>query len=302
MNRHHRWRAYLLLGAAIPWPGGAQQSGDETLRHLWNTKFVENRPQAAEVSAAPAAPKPAAVPKPVRPAPAAKEQEPAEEINDALVGVTLWRLRAAVAEDDPAVRMSIRGAGDWTPERVPADTPLREGQRVRISIESARAGYLYVVSREQFGDGSYGATELIFPTLRTRGGANQVVAGRLIEIPAWEDNPPFFTVRLSRPDQVAEILTVLVTPKPLPGMQIGRNAMPIAPEQVAEWEKSWGARVQRLEAPTEAGKLYTRAEKQAAAEGLRRLTQEEPVPQTMYHVESRPDVPLLLSVPLRMIK
>jgi hypothetical protein len=45
---------------------------------------------------------------------------------------------------------------EWTPQRIEADTPLKVGERVRLSIESPRTGYLYVIDREQYADGSYG--------------------------------------------------------------------------------------------------------------------------------------------------
>ena len=71
---------------------------------------------------------------------------------------------------------------EWTPERIEADTPLKVSERVRITVESPRAGYLYVVDREQYADGSLGDAYLIFPTTRTRDGDNKVRPGKLIDI------------------------------------------------------------------------------------------------------------------------
>jgi hypothetical protein len=34
---------------------------------------------------------------------------------------------------------------EWLPERVASNGRLAEGDRIRISIEAARSGYLYVV-------------------------------------------------------------------------------------------------------------------------------------------------------------
>ena len=64
---------------------------------------------------------------------------------DSLVGVTLWRLRPSTPTDVPGVRSLIHeenASGEWTPERIRADTLLREGDRVRIGIETARTGFL----------------------------------------------------------------------------------------------------------------------------------------------------------------
>jgi len=43
---------------------------------------------------------------------------------------------------------------DWIPERVEADAKLTAGVRVRLSVDAARAGYLYVIDGEQYADGS----------------------------------------------------------------------------------------------------------------------------------------------------
>ena len=72
---------------------------------------------------------------------------------------------------------------EWTPERVETGTTFSVGERVRLSIESPRAGYLYVIDREQYADGSTSDPYLIFPTLRIRGGNNSVRAGKVIELP-----------------------------------------------------------------------------------------------------------------------
>ncbi len=70
---------------------------------------------------------------------------------------------------------------EWLPERVSSTERLSEADRIRMSIEAARTGYLYVVDQEIYADGSKGESFLIFPTNRTRGGDNFVKAGRVIE-------------------------------------------------------------------------------------------------------------------------
>ncbi|MGH9801849.1 MAG: hypothetical protein ACRD82_15915, partial [Blastocatellia bacterium] len=108
---------------------------------------------------------------------------------DTVFGITLWRLRPATAKDDKQVRLFKHNKDEtkvvqWTPERISMDTPLAVGQRVRLSIESARTGYLYVINRELYADGSMGEPYLIFPTARLRGGENKVSIGRIVDIPA----------------------------------------------------------------------------------------------------------------------
>jgi hypothetical protein len=216
--------------------------------------------------------------------------------------VTLWRLRPSKAADT-GERILVQegsGAGDWIPERVEADTKLTAGTRVRLSVEAARTGYLYVIDREQYADGSLGEPLLIFPTTRTNGGLNEVKAGRIIEIPTQDDRPPFFTLKPSRSDQVSEVISVLVSPTPLEGLQIGAAAQKLPVQQVAAWEKSWGGTVGRLEMQNGAGKAWTRQEKEAGANATRSLTGEEPAPQTLYYKpEAKSGETVMVNVALR---
>ena len=190
---------------------------------------------------------------------------------------------------------------EWTPERVASDTPLAEGQKVRLSVEAAQAGYLYVVDRDEYADGTKSDPCLIFPTQRTRGGNNRVTAGVVVEIPASDDNPAFFKVQRSRPDQINEALTILVSPKRIEGLQIGRQRLKLSSEQVATWEKQWKAKAYKLEAQGEEGKAYTLAEKEAGSGG-KPLTTDDPAPQTMYHVDCKPNDTVMLQLPLKIAK
>jgi hypothetical protein len=64
----------------------------------------------------------------------------------------LWRLRRAEAEDNKEARLLEHRpskSAEWSAERLEADTRIREGERVRVSIESPSTGYLYVIDREQ---------------------------------------------------------------------------------------------------------------------------------------------------------
>lgn len=217
------------------------------------------------------------------------------------VGVTIWRLRPSTAADSgPKIPVHEEsGTTWWTPERTPAGTLFKIGERVRLSIESPRAGYLYVIDREQYGDGTLGEPFVIFPTLQARGGDNRVSAGLLIEIPDQDDRIPYFKMTRGRDDQVGEILTVLITSQPIEGIPITRTRPRLSAEQVAEWERIWGAPAELFEIKGGAGAAWTTAEQQAGSISKRSLTQEEPVPQTLYRVLVKPGNPLLVTVPLR---
>jgi hypothetical protein len=221
----------------------------------------------------------------------------------AQIGVTIWRLRRSVATDGGA-RILVQEENntvEWTPERVTSTGRLKAGDRVRLSIESAARGYLYVIDRERYGANEYGDPYLIFPTLRTRNGDNSVVPGKLIDIPGQEDRPNFFSLHQTRAGQTGEELTVLVTPLPLDGVTIGRSAQVIAIETFADWNKRFGAaRTDLFELAGSSDKTWTTAEQQAAAAGgTRLLTQEDPAPQTLYRAAVKRGEPLLVKVELR---
>src|SRR5574338_170232 len=92
--------------------------------------------------------------------------------NTLKVGVTLWLVQ----------RISNGRLTREVAKRVEADTQFHDGDLLRLSIESPRSGYLYVVDRDWFIDGSPGGqTNLIFPQ---RGEDNRLEAGKLIDIPA----------------------------------------------------------------------------------------------------------------------
>jgi hypothetical protein len=229
---------------------------------------------------------------------------PTERVDEnGVVGITLWRLRPAKARDDTAVRLfkhkkSKTEVTEMTPERISVDTPLAIGQFVRLSIEAARTGYLYVIDRELYDDGTLGDPHLIFPTSNLRGGNNQVTIGRVIDIPALEDDPNFYTLEPDRPGLAGEVISVLITPRPLAEINIGEGAVKLSKDLVETWEKSWGAQVGRLEMLNSVGKAWTKEELDASNGQL--LKRDSPTPQTLYYrPDVKPDESLMVSVRLR---
>ncbi len=216
------------------------------------------------------------------------------------MGITVWRLRPTVNHDGGPRILVQEGAEtiSWTPQRVASGSLLREGDRVRVSIESPSTGYLYVIDREQYAGGKLGEPYMIFPTTRIRNGDNQVTAGKLIEVPAQEDRPNYFTLRKSNPGQTGEMLTVVVSDKPLEGMAIGDEATTLSPELVDDWEKKWKGQTQRFEMVGGVGRAWTKAEQEAGFDGTRRLTQDDPGPQTVYRVAVPAGQPFFAQVAL----
>lgn len=288
--------AFLLLApAAFP--------DEDGTRLLWDTGLLAKRPAGKSAAARP--------PIKYRPVAASvREAKPAVAATsplrpeDAILGITFWRLRPSIPGDDPNARLLVLEDGatgeiQFTPERIEADAPLTNGDRVRLTIEVPRGGYLYVLDREQFSDGTTGPAYLIYPNWQTRQGDNAVAAGRLIEIPDQRDRPNHFRVRRSRPDQSGEQLSVFVTPKPL-DLKITRKPIEISDAQVAEWEQKFAVTGERFELEGGAGQTYTAAEKQAGSDRSALLTREDAAPQTLYRVQARAGEPMLLRLPIRL--
>ena len=261
----------ILMATSAPLISTAQ-TPDEQTRKLWDTAFIT-----------PAANKKTAGRR--RRSGAYRVATPNVPVDnvapDTVVGVTIWRLRPA-NRSDSGERLIVhddKSTMEWLPERISPATKLAQGDRLRIAVEAVRAGYLYVINREQYADGTVGDPYLIFPTTRTAGGDNEVAIGKLVEIPDQGDAPPFFTMKKSRTDHVAEVVSVLITPQPLEGVQITDKALKLTEAQVAEWEKRWGSTVGRLDMTT-VGQTWTRDEKEART---RALTNSAPAPQLVFY-------------------
>src|SRR6266550_1097567 len=269
----------------------AQQPQDETTRHLWDTAFIDQGNKSASRKPARRSYRIVTPHVPVTGVAA-----------DSVIGITLWRLRPS-RKADAGERIILHEGPEsveWLPERVASGRKLSQGDRIRISVEAARTGYLYVVDQEMYADGSKGEPYLIFPTTRTRGGDNSVKAGRVIEIPDQDDAPPYFTLKRTRADHVGENVIVLVSPTQIEALTITDKAQRLSADTLALWEKSWGARAGRLEMANGEGKPWTKQEKEAGATGTRSLNATEPAPQTIYY---RPGAgrtdPVLIKVQLQ---
>jgi hypothetical protein len=215
------------------------------------------------------------------------------------LGLTVWKLQPAAASDSSG-QQSLKEYGraqpEWRAERVEADTRFRQGDYLRLSIESPRAGYLYVVDRDWFSDGHSGDTNLIFPA---RGDDNRLQAGRLIDIPA-ENQAPFMAT--PKHNQAGEILTIIVSSAPL-GLPISDKPLPISNAQLMEWERRWGGPTERFEMEGGAGQSRTKQEEQAAArKGTRQLTRDDPGPQTIYLLNPGNSGTFLFSVKLFYVR
>jgi hypothetical protein len=280
-------------------------------RRLWDSEFVKKRQAAKQ---APAATKPATKPATTSASQTTEKRLPTyrratpknnaidEKAEGEMVGVTVWRLRQSKAEDNKEARLLLQEAQsnenkEWTPERVEAETIFSTGERVRLGIESPRDGFLYVIDRELYADGTTSDPYLIYPTLANRNGNNSVTAGKLIEIP----EKSYFLLKPLRTDYTGESLTILITKEPIGELKIGENIIKLDAQLVAQWEKQWGVAIERFEMIGGAGKTYTKAEKESS-DGSRLLTQADELPQTLYRAVAKTGNPILITMSLRIGK
>jgi hypothetical protein len=304
------WMILPLIAAANLYLFGVStvRAQDEDARRLWDGAFLKKRAEAKTPAPARkttayrrASPKKSAAQNTASQNSTAQNQ-PVEQGDGEMIGLTIWRLRESRGADSKDSRLLLEDESsketEWTPERVEADTVFAAGDRVRLGIESPRDGYLYVIDREQYTDGTISDPYLIFPTLRNRDGANSVAAGKLIELPERAS----FSLKPMRPDYAGEVLTILVTPEPIADVKPGSGPVKLDSATVAQWESKWAGAAERFELIGGAGKPYTKAEKEAGQNGARVLTQNDEMPQTLYHVSVKSGAPLLVKVPLRIRK
>jgi hypothetical protein len=273
---------------------------EDSQRQLWNTEFFKNRPPSNR--AAPAAP--------IRYKPVAPVEKPAAKTatteSATMLGITLWRMRQPKPADGAGARLLVLmvgdGAREQTPERVDFSTPLANGDLVRLTVESPHTGYLYVVDRERYRDGTTSEPYLIYPNWQTRRGDNAVAPGRLLEIPDRRDRPNCFTIHASRTDQTEEVLSLLLSPNPIPNLKIGPEPLRLEAALYSEWERKWAVQAERFELEGGAGTTLTEEENKAGADHGARLRQDDAPPQTLYRVNAQPGSPMLLVIPLQYKK
>lgn len=230
----------------------------------------------------------------------------------ALLGVTIWKMRPATKNDAAKELIEEQSDGkkqdtEYTLERLESNTPLANGERIRISVESlSHGGYLYVIDREFYDDGTYSRPKLIYPTLRSKNRNTQIGAGNLLFIP---EAPGYFRVKSNQAakKQIAEVLTFLVSPTILVDeslLQLKAIELPL--EQFSDWLRQWEVPMALLEENDGAGETITLAEQSAGqnyAKGLveesSSLTQDDPIPQSVFRSQIKRGDPMLVNVFLK---
>ena len=95
-------------------------------------------------------------------------------------------------------------------------------------------------------------------------------------------------------------MTIIVAAEPLiDPEQLGPRSIRLPRQQVESWEKQWGVATTRFEMTDGVGTVMTEKEQAAGANAATELTQDDPVPQTVYRLAIKPDNPIVISVPMR---
>lgn len=231
--------------------------------------------------------------------------KPSEEAGrqDEELGVTFWRLRPLKKEEEEDAPTFEVNTGDgrekWTAERVRSTTKFKMGDRVRFTIEPLRSGYLYVINREVYEDGSTGEAEVIYPEMNNRSRQdNRVNAGRLVEIPSISEDLPYFIITPKDGEYFSEEIIVLISPTKLTGFTVSAKTQSLRREVLQNWLNSWNSVTDIYDASDGEGVAYTRTEEESVR--TRSLTQEEPLPQTIYKVTMRETLPVFVVVKMQV--
>jgi hypothetical protein len=218
------------------------------------------------------------------------------------VGLTLWKMQPSQESDPPSTREIVHppaaGAPQvaLTPVRPPSGARFQLGDTFQVTLEASRSGHLYVVSRRLAEDGSAGPASFVFPTLRIRGGDNQIWPGVLIRLPDRDADPPWWQFSSSRPDYAGEQLIVLLTPQPLPGFFATSTPLAVDDATLANWSKLYGKNVRSIVLDGPAQRLTP--DEAAARDGGAQLPRSAPFPSVLFEADRGPGDPVLLTYPI----
>lgn len=235
--------------------------------------------------------------------PLRKPRKPTPINEEAMLGLTVWKARPATENDEAKGLIEEESGGKITLERRESETPLEIGDRIRLTVETlSRKGYLYVIDRELYSDGTYSSPKLIYPTQKTIRRNIAISPGNLIFIPETRN----FVVEPvpGGKNQIAEVLTVIISPKILiEDSMLKQKAIDLPPAQFADWLK-WEVETALIEQNEGAGQAITPIELSAAsgesAKGLvEELKQDDPPAQSVYRALIKRGNPFLVNVFLK---
>lgn len=228
------------------------------------------------------------------------------------VGVTIWKLRPAKAGEAGVLLPVKNDPRGWLAERVPDETVFKPGDRVRFAIECSDSGYLYVFDRETYSDGSFGEPLMIFPDPNRINENNSVRPGLLFDIPDQREDLPYFNMTPKKDNYSGEMLTVVISPKPLTAFKPDANGHLKNAESLTDLE--FGAQVEIFSRTDNEDKVFGKLEAESTCGAIsregsasdrspcgvtsRQLTRDEPRPQSIYRITSQAGQPAVAFIKL----
>lgn len=230
------------------------------------------------------------------------------------IGVTVWKMRRPLATD-AGVKLPVKVGNSvemWSSVRVNPLSPFKAGDFIRLAVESPTSGYLYVINSEISSTGTYGEPRLIFPDPTDQ--FNAVTPGMLVDIPDQKEPLPYFKLDPQKGSYAGELVAIIITPVKL-DFQLGDKNKILNIGSVID--TNLGVDVQIFSSPDLKDQVYTQAEADAACGSTSRelvrekeektpcgstsrsLTRDEPMPQTIYRVNTYAGRPAVALIELR---
>ncbi|MDW8217146.1 MAG: hypothetical protein RML57_06035 [Acidobacteriota bacterium] len=210
-----------------------------------------------------------------------------ETVERNLLGVTLWKLRPFRDGDDETVALEVTVNGRRerrTPVRAALSEPLRPGELVRLTLETEREGYVYVLNYELRRGGRLGPPTLLYPR---PGETLFVKGGQLVELPPRELRAPYFEIAATggEDEYAGEVLVLVTASRPL-GEEVWRVTREGRLNVIRNVEFAAGLLGQGLQAALYEGTrllgaVETAAEERAGRDRNFTLGEDDPPPQTV---------------------
>lgn len=228
------------------------------------------------------------------------------------LGFTFWILKDADANDDSqvaevATRITKVKSGNKikenaqsikvVPRRASSNTQFSNGDWLRISLDLPVNGHIYIFNREKYIDGTLGVPYLIFPREEDRGKSDKATIGKLLFLP---NEPDYFEIEESgesKKEKLEEVYYVLVSPVLLQDITLLKTnePEPISLEIFNKYEK-FSAPLLKFESQSEVNKAITKVEKLSNTQSNESLAEDDPLPQTIYHIKKLPEDPIFFSI------